>query len=202
MVGEYDPQFLISMVTRPGLGKVWLVDKKHRIIAADRSHGFRAFTKLPGAHLEKVAAAARKDAKRTSGTAVLRRSSDSAIVAAAGFSGGGAVKDLDWQVVSEQPTAWLELPEYTAQWHTMFAGLLGVTAAVACLGWLHIIVIRPLRSLADRAEALAGGDRKTVLFPQHHDEVGAVVRNLELIRQQLARPPEGTDPCSSSTRFS
>ncbi|MFF4215697.1 cache domain-containing protein [Streptomyces nondiastaticus] len=192
VVGEYDPQFLISMVTRPGLGQVWLVDDKHRIVAADRQHGFRAFSKLPGKHLDDLVTKARKD---TNGTALLHRADGgSSLAAAASFTGGGAVRDLNWQVVSEQPASWLELPEYTAQRHTMLAGLLGVTAAVACLGWLHIIVVRPLRTLADQAEALAGGDRKTVLFPQHHDEAGAVVRNLELIRQQLRtaeRPPAG-----------
>ncbi|MFF7729298.1 HAMP domain-containing protein [Streptomyces sp. NPDC008001] len=192
VVGEYDPQFLISMVTRPGLGQVWLVDDGHRIIAADRQHGFRAFSKLPGSHLNDLVTKARKD---TNGTALLHRADGgSSLAAAASFTGGGAVRDLNWQVVSEQPASWLELPEYTAQRHTMLAGLLGVTAAVACLGWLHIIVVRPLRTLAGQAEALAGGDRKTVLFPQHHDEAGAIVRNLELIRQQLRtteRPPAG-----------
>ncbi|MCF3105202.1 cache and HAMP domain-containing protein [Streptomyces roseoverticillatus] len=198
VVGEYDPQFLISMVTRPGLGQVWLVDDKHRIIAADRQHGFRAFTKLPGGHLDDLVTKARKD---TNGTALLHRAGGgSSLAAAASFTGGGAVRDLNWQVVSEQPASWLELPEYTAQRHTMLAGLLGVTAAVACLGWLHIIVIRPLRTLADQAEALAGGDRKTVLFPQHHDEAGAVVRNLELIRQHLNQRPSPTRPARPSGR--
>ncbi|MFI9201858.1 HAMP domain-containing protein [Streptomyces sp. NPDC053048] len=196
VVGEYDPQFLISLVTRPGLGQVWLIDKGHRIVAADRGHGFRAFSKLPGGHLRDLAVTAREHTRKTSGTAILHRSDGSSdIAAAAPFTGGGAVKDLGWQVVSSQPTSWLELPEYSAQRRTMLAGLLGLTAAVACLGWLYIIVIRPLHALADRAEALAGGDRRTVLFPQHHDEVGAVVRNLELIRQQLRttteRPPAG-----------
>ncbi|MFI0909001.1 cache domain-containing protein [Streptomyces abikoensis] len=189
VVGEYDPQFLVSMVTRPGLGQVWLIDKGHRIVAADRAHGFRAFTKLPSGHLDDLAVTAAKHPGKTSGTAVLHRGKGTSdLAAAAPFTGGGAVKDLGWQVVSSQPTSWLELPEYRAQRRTMLAGLLGVTAAVACLGWLHIIVIRPLLGLADQAEALAGGDRRTVLFPQHHDETGAVVRNLELIRQQLARP--------------
>ncbi|MEU7134178.1 HAMP domain-containing protein [Streptomyces sp. NPDC046261] len=189
VVGEYDPRFLISLVTRPGLGRVWLVDKGHRVIAADRGHGFRAFSELPSKHLGVLADAAREKRGKGTGTAFLHRSDGSSDIAAASpFTGGGAVRDLDWQVISSQPTAWLELPEHSAQRRTMLAGLLGVSAAVACLGWLHIVVVRPLRALADRAEALAGGDRKTVLFPQHHDEVGAVVRNLELIRQRLARP--------------
>jgi nitrogen fixation/metabolism regulation signal transduction histidine kinase len=50
---------------------------------------------------------------------------------------------------------------------------------------MHIVVARPLRALAGQAEALADGDRKTVLFPRNHDEVGAVTRSLELVRQQL-----------------
>ncbi|GHF25045.1 hypothetical protein GCM10010218_02150 [Streptomyces mashuensis] len=188
VVGEYDPQFLVSMVTRPGLGHVWLVDKGRRIVAADRAHGFRAFAPLPGRHLQDLALTTSGAGAKSSGTAVLHRSGGTPdIAAAAAFTGGGAVKDLGWQVVSSQPASWLDLPEYTAQRRTMLAGLLGVTAAVACLGWLHIVVVQPLRSLAARAEALAAGDRRTVLFPQHHDEVGAVVRNLELIRQELVR---------------
>jgi hypothetical protein len=107
------------------------------------------------------------------------------IAAAAPFSGSGAAAPLGWSVVSWQPAGPLAIPGYESQNRTILAGLLGGTAAVACLGWLHIVVARPLRTLADRAEALADGDRKTVLFPQHHDEVGAVTRSLELIRQQL-----------------
>ncbi|MFD6983619.1 HAMP domain-containing protein, partial [Streptomyces sp. NPDC059956] len=68
---------------------------------------------------------------------------------------------------------------------TVLAGLLGLTAALVCLGWLQIVVVQALRELARRAEALADGDRRTVLYPRHHDEVGAVTRSLEVIRQQL-----------------
>ncbi len=46
-------------------------------------------------------------------------------------------------------------------------------------------MVRPLRDLALRAEALADGDRRTVVYPTHHDEVGAVTRSLEVIRLQL-----------------
>ncbi len=107
------------------------------------------------------------------------------IAAAAPFVGGGAAKSLGWTVVSWQPASGLAIPEYSLQNRTVLAGLLGLTAAAACLGWLHIVVVRPLRELARQSEALADGDRRTVLYPRHHDEVGAVVRSLELLRQQL-----------------
>ncbi|WP_129768014.1 hypothetical protein, partial [Streptomyces sp. L-9-10] len=45
-------------------------------------------------------------------------------------------------------------------------------------------------------ETLADGDRRTVLYPRHHDEVGAIARSLELLRQQLQeqRRREGAPP--------
>lgn len=186
VVGEFAPQFLVTLVTRPGLGRIHLVDEERRIVAADGRKGFRAFSPLPGAGLNELAGDA-AEAHRPK--ARLLRGDGTVIAAAAPFTGGGAAKGLDWQVVSAQPAAWTTLPEYVVQRRTMLAGLLGVAAATACLGWLHIVVVRPLRALAARAEALAGGDRRTVLFPQHHDEVGAVVRNLELLRQQAVGEP-------------
>ena len=47
-------------------------------------------------------------------------------------------------------------------------------------------MIRPLRAVAALIEKLAGGDRRTVLHPVNHDEIGSVTRSLELIRQALA----------------
>jgi len=68
----------------------------------------------------------------------------------------------------------------------MLAGILSLTLGAACLGWLYVVVIRPLRSVAVLVERLAGGDRRTVLHPVNHDEVGSVTRSLELMRQALA----------------
>jgi HAMP domain-containing protein len=127
------------------------------------------------------------------GSVVYRHHGKAQIAASAPFAGGGPAKALSWSVVSWQPVAGLDIPENRLQHRTTLAGLLGLAAAVACLGWLHIVVVRPLRELAAQAEALADGDRRTVLFPRHHDEVGAVTRSLELIRQALqpAKPPAG-----------
>ncbi|WWR50541.1 HAMP domain-containing protein [Streptomyces sp. SCSIO 30461] len=185
VVGEFRIDFLNSLLKRPGLGEVRVVDAQRRVLAGN--NGYFAFEKLPSARLEGLANGAnRKAGTSTRPSGVLFRDGDDIQIAgAAPFAGGGAAKSLGWTVVSWQPASGLKIPEYHRQNLTVLAGLLGVTAATACLGWLHIIVIRPLRALADQAEALADGDRRTVLYPRHHDEVGAVVRSLELIRQQL-----------------
>ncbi|MEU6221087.1 HAMP domain-containing protein [Streptomyces sp. NPDC047022] len=184
LVGEFRVEFLNALLTRPGLGVVRLVDDRGEIIAGNT--GFLAFRSLPDDRLKDLAAAsAERLGKKPRANGVLYRDHGVRIAAAAPFSGSGAAEPLGWSVVSWQPASPLAIPGYESQNRTVLAGLLGGTAAVACLGWLYIVVARPLRSLADRAEALADGDRKTVLFPQHHDEVGAVTRSLELIRQQL-----------------
>ncbi|MFK0296125.1 HAMP domain-containing protein [Streptomyces sp. NPDC090442] len=191
VVGELHIDFLNGLLGRPGLGEVRVVDAQGRVVGSNT--GYRAFQKLPD-HLAPL------HAKKEASAAVQRDGGHVRIAAAAPFAGGGAAKDLNWTVVSVQPASALDIPEYARQNRTVLVGLLGVTAAAACLGWLHIVVVRPLRALAGHAERLADGDRRTVLFPRHHDEVGAVTRSLELIRQQLQnqqRPREGAPRASA-----
>ncbi|MGW1915744.1 HAMP domain-containing protein [Streptomyces sp. NPDC002076] len=99
----------------------------------------------------------------------------------------GVASALGWKVASIRPAFWIGLPEYEAQRRIMLVGLLGVTTGALCLGWLYLVVVRPLREIAQRAEALAARDRRTVLYPRYRDEVGSVARSLELI--QTATPP-------------
>ncbi|MFE9887331.1 HAMP domain-containing protein [Streptomyces scopuliridis] len=196
VVGEFRVDFLNSLLKRPGLGQVRIVDAERRIVGANS--GYRAFQKLPSSRLDSlVEATGQKVGLSPRPSGVLFRDGDGIqIAAAAPFAGGGAAKSLGWTVVSWQPASALAIPEYSAQNRTVLAGLLGVTAAAACLGWLHIVVVRPLRELARQAETLADGDRRTVLYPRHHDEVGAIARSLELLRQQLheQRRREGAPP--------
>ncbi|MGW4565230.1 HAMP domain-containing protein [Streptomyces sp. NPDC004561] len=197
LVGEFRVEFLNALLNRPGLGVVRLVDGRGEVIAGNT--GFLAFQPLPDDRLKDLfEASAQRLGKKPRANGVLYRENGVRIAAAAPFSGSGAAEPLGWSVVSWQSAGRLAIPGYETQNRTVLAGLLGGTAAVACLGWLHIVVARPLRSLADRAEALADGDRKAVLFPQHHDEVGAVTRSLEIIRQQLQsrrrQEPRSTPP--------
>ncbi|MCL7380105.1 HAMP domain-containing protein [Streptomyces sp. 35G-GA-8] len=196
VVGEFRVDFLNSLLKRPGLGQVRIVDAQARTLGSN--NGYRAFQKLPSSRLDSlVEATGQKVGLSPRPSGVLFRDDDGIqIAAAAPFVGGGAAKSLGWTVVSWQPASALAIPEYSAQNRTVLAGLLGVTAAAACLGWLHIVVVRPLRELAGQAETLADGDRRTVLYPRHHDEVGAIARSLELLRQQLQeqRRREGAPP--------
>lgn len=185
VVGEFRIDFLNSLLKRPGLGEVRIVDAERRVIGGNT--GYRAFQELPSRQIDAlVEGTNQRVGLSPRPSSVLYRGGDGVqLAAAAPFVGGGAAKPLGWTVVSWRSASGLEIPEYTFQNRTVLAGLLGLTAAAACLGWLHIVVVRPLRELARQAEALADGDRRTVLYPRHHDEVGAVVRSLELIRQTL-----------------
>ncbi|MFB7265403.1 HAMP domain-containing protein [Streptomyces nojiriensis] len=196
VVGELRIDFLNALLKRPGLGEVRVVDAEHRVIGGN--NGYRAFTPLSDADLDALVSSANdksgandkgdagdKSDKGPHAKSALFRDGGVAVAAAAPMTGGGVAQPLDWTVVTWQPAKGLEIPAYTTQNRTVLAGLLGLTGAVACLGWIHIIVVRPLRDLARRAEALADGDRRTVVYPTHHDEVGAVTRSLEVIRLQL-----------------
>jgi HAMP domain-containing protein len=192
LVGEFKVQYLVGILTRPGLGSVWLVDSAHRVIAS--SKGFVAFGPISDDRLRNRVDAAH-DSRGSTGLVLGRRSP--AIAAMVPLKETrGAASALGWQVASIRPTFWIGLPEYEAQRRIMLVGLLGLTTGAFCLGWLYVVVVRPLRDVAQRAEALADGDRRTVLYPRYHDEVGSLARGLELIRQRLL--PSGA-PSTSST---
>ncbi|MFC8829595.1 HAMP domain-containing protein [Streptomyces sp. NPDC057137] len=185
VIGEFRIDFINSLLKRPGLGEIRVVDAERRVLGGNS--GYLAFEDLPSARLEELAAGTSQKTgiSARAGGVVYRDGSGVQVAGAAPFVGGGAAKSLNWMVVSWQPAAGLAIPEYNLQNRTVLAGLLGITAAAACLGWLHIVVVRPLREVAKQAEALADGDRRTVLYPRHHDEVGAIARSLELLRQQV-----------------
>ncbi|MFF5014486.1 HAMP domain-containing protein [Streptomyces sp. NPDC001165] len=186
LFGEIDVNVLNSSLSRPKLGSVWVTDGNYKVLAA--SVGYRAFQSLPDSGLTRLARAT-QGAPGTTGTAtsaVLSSSSGPSVDAAAPLAQSGPTARLGWHVVAAEPAAALQLPAVQAEQRTMLAGILALTLGVACLGWLHVVVIRPLRSVALLVERLAGGDRRTVLHPVNHDEVGSVTRSLELMRQTLA----------------
>ncbi|MFD3870349.1 HAMP domain-containing protein [Streptomyces sp. NPDC058623] len=204
VVGELHLDFVNAMLKRPGLGEVRVVDAKHRVIGAN--NGYLSLQKLPDSKLDALVTSVNEknnpDGKKDGQgrpRSTLLRDGDVSIAAAAPMAGGGVADPLNWTVVTWQAAKGLEIPAYTSQNRTVLAGLLGLTGAAACLGWLHIIVVRPLRALAERAETLANGDLRTVLYPTHHDEVGAVTRSLEVIRHQLLdqRKQDATDAGNS-----
>ncbi|MFC1228115.1 MULTISPECIES: HAMP domain-containing protein [Streptomyces] len=185
LVGEVRIEFLNSLLKRPGLGEVRVADAKGRTLAA--SNGFLAFEELPREALTDLvrAAGVQVGAGPVENGLLLRDGGNVTVAAAAPFSGGGVAADAGWTVVSWQNADRFQITAYEREDRSVLAGLLGLAAIVVCLGWVHLVVARPLRALAASAEKLADGDLKAVLYPTYHDEVGAVVRSLELIRQQL-----------------
>lgn len=206
VVGEFKVQYLTGILNRPGLGSVWLVDSAHRVIASNK--GFVAFGRVSDSRLR----AQMKDDRTTKGSAELLLGwRNPAVAAVAPFNAKlGVAGALGWKVASIKPVFWIGLPEYEAQRRIMLVGLLGLTAGALCVCWLYLVVVRPLREVAQGAEALAAGDRTTVLYPRYHDEVGSVARSLELIRQRLPRTgaspapgsPDGAPAPSTSTSVS
>ncbi|MDX3241161.1 HAMP domain-containing protein [Streptomyces sp. ME18-1-4] len=192
VVGEFKVQYLAGILNRPGLGSVWLVDSAHRVIASNR--GFVAFGRVSDGRLR----AQLKSVRKTKGSAELLLGwRDPAVAAVAPFNDKrGVASALGWSVASIRPVFWIGLPEYEAQRRIMLVGLLGVTTGALCLGWLYLVVVRPLREVTEGAEALAAGDRRTVLYPRYHDEVGSLARSLELIRQRLPRADASPAPGS------
>lgn len=185
LVGEVRVEFLNSLLNRPGLGEVRVVDAKELTIAA--SDGFLAFEELPRDSLTDLvrAGSVRVGAGPVANGLLIREGREVTVAAAAPFSGGGVASDIGWTVVSWQNAKSFEIAPYQLEDRSVLAGMLGLAAIVVCLGWVHLVVARPLRTLAASAEKLADGDLKTVLYPRYQDEVGAVVRSLELLRQQL-----------------
>ncbi|UQA97189.1 HAMP domain-containing protein [Streptomyces halobius] len=195
VVAEIGVNALDTLVAREGLGSVWLTDERHRVLAA--SVGFEAFQPLPSRGLARLVARteAAPGGVGSPASAVLHAGTapggGPSVAAAAPLARTGPVAGLGLRVVSAEPAAALKLAAYQLQARTVLAGLLALSVGVACLGWLHIVVVRPLRAVTRYAERLAGGDRRTVLYPVHHDECGSVTRSLELLRQALAERDRG-----------
>ncbi|MCX4985720.1 HAMP domain-containing protein [Streptomyces sp. NBC_00572] len=183
LVGEIRVEFLNSLLARPGLGEVRVVDSDGLTIAAGK--GFLAFETLPTELTDLVrAAGVPVGAGPVENALLIREGNGVTVAAAAPFSGGGVTADIGWTVVSRQDAERFQIAPYEREDRSVLAGMLGLAAIIVCLGWVHLVIVRPLRALAAGAERLADGDLKTVLYPRYQDEVGAVVRSLELLRQQ------------------
>ncbi|MEV4428964.1 HAMP domain-containing protein [Streptomyces sp. NPDC049602] len=184
LVGEIRVEFLDSLLARPGLGDVRVVDSAGLTIAA--GNGFLAFEELPEGPVTDLVRAAgmRVGAGPVENGLLIREGNGVTVAAAAPFSGGGVTADIGWTVVSRQDASRFQIAPYEREDRSVLAGMLGLAAIIFCLGWIYLVVVRPLRALAVSAEQLVDGDLKTVLYPRYQDEVGAVVRSLELLRQQ------------------
>ncbi len=177
LVGEFDLDHIGRLLGRAP-GSVQLVDKDLRTIAA--TGGFVAFADL-GAELRDSAVTAGKGdpvARTQDGT------DGRAVVVSAPLRGGVSGK-LGWTVVAEQPVTDLALPGSELRRNAIVAALVAALLALLLFGWQYLLLIRPLRRVAAAADEISAGRYRSVIYPQHQDQIGTVASCLEICRQAL-----------------
>ncbi|TDV56581.1 cache domain-containing protein [Actinophytocola oryzae] len=177
LVGEFDLDHIGRLLARAP-GSVQLVDNGLRTIAS--TGGFIAFADL-GAELRDSAIEAGKGdpvARTQEGTG------SRAVVVSARLRGGVSGK-LGWTVVAEQPVTDLALPDNELRRNAMVAALVAALLALLLFGWQYLLVIRPLRRVAEAADEIVAGRHGSVIYPQHQDQIGTIASCLEICRQAM-----------------
>ncbi|HEU5428626.1 MAG TPA: HAMP domain-containing protein [Actinocrinis sp.] len=171
VIAEFDSRYLISSIGRSGLGTVYLADSARRILAATGS--FTAFDPLPAGP---DAALSAKSGSADSGSMLIEASTVHA------GSGRGR---LTLSVTTVRSTDTLDLPGTELRHRAQLLGMLGVTGAVLLGGWIWLMLLMPLRLVAAEARRFAAGDHDTPILARRQDEIGAIARSLDLLRQAM-----------------
>ncbi|HEX6358976.1 cache domain-containing protein [Actinophytocola sp.] len=177
LVGEFDLDHIARLLSRAP-GSVRLVDNGLRTIAA--TDGFIAFADLSVELRDNAirSGAGRPVARAQDGTA------GRAVVVSAPLR-GGASGALGWKVVAEQPVTDLALPGNELRQGAMVTALVAALLALLLFGWQYLLLIRPLRRVAEAADEIVAGRYKSVVYPQHQDQIGTIASCLEICRQAM-----------------
>ncbi|GAA5105933.1 hypothetical protein GCM10025762_09590 [Haloechinothrix salitolerans] len=183
LVAEFDVSYLLHLV-RERHGHVRLVDAGERVIAD--TDGFIAFERVTNDGVESLLAevAGSPVAAGVYGTGI-----DAEIIAVAPIADGGAA-ELGWRAVAQKPIVELALPAIEQRRAALTIALLVALVAVIIGGWHFFVFVRPLQELGASAETMLRSPRDIVLYPQRHDEIGAVAVCLEVCRRALLRGPD------------
>ncbi|WP_116042501.1 HAMP domain-containing protein [Amycolatopsis palatopharyngis] len=187
LVGEYDVTRIAALM-RIESGRTRLVDDGGRTIAD--TEGFLAFEQLPDGPL-------RNSAESAISGEPARTATETALIAALPVATDGSVADLGWALIAEQPLGSLLAAENRVSDGALVASLLTAVVALMMFGWHHLMLVRPLRRVAESVEALAAGDTRTVIYPQRHDAIGTIACCVEVCRQAMQ---EGLGKLGSSRR--
>lgn len=177
LVGEFDLDHIARLLGRAP-GSVQLVDGGLRTIAA--TDGFIAFADLSEELRDSAIEAG-------SGRAVARTQDGTngrAVIVSAPLR-GGASGALGWKVVAEQPVTDLALPGSELRRNAMVVALVAALLALLLFGWQYLLLIRPLRRVAAAADEIVAGRYKSVIYPQHQDQIGTIASCLEICRQAM-----------------
>jgi HAMP domain-containing protein len=178
----------MAALLQPAGGRVRVVDEGNRTIAD--TEGYLAFEELTDSALLRNVATALAGK-------VARETTDSALIAAQALAAKGSAAALHWVVVAERPVSTLGVPDNTVRQGARVASLLAAVTALLLFGWHHLMVLRPLRRVADAAERVAKGDISAVVYPQRQDEIGTIASCVEICRQALG---EGTERLGEARR--
>lgn len=177
LVGEFDLDHIARLLGRAP-GSVQLVDNGLRTIAA--TDGFIAFADLSEELRDSAIESGRGEpvARTQDGTA------GRAVIVSARLRGGVSGR-LGWTVVAEQPVTDLALPGNELRRNTIVAALVAALLALLLFGWQYLLLIRPLRRVAAAADEIAAGRYRSVIYPQHQDQIGTIASCLEICRQAM-----------------
>lgn len=194
LVGEYDIPRMASVLDPAG-GRVRVVDEGRRTIAD--TQGYLAFSELTDSVLVRniVAAQSGKEARESTG---------SALVVAGLLDDEGSVAELKWVVVADQPISSLGVADNTVRSGARVAALLVAVVALMSFAWHLLVVVLPLRRVAESAVPIAKGvGMGAVVYPQRQDEIGTIASCVEICRQALtdgkARLGEVRRPTGAAT---
>lgn len=177
LIAEFDTKALSGISSQ---FPVRLLDREHRVLAD--TGGFIAFEQANAEEAE-MAAAVRKQNRPTA--AVRDVDSEGQVLAAAPVAGNKYADSLGWSIVSDKPVRDLNLPANEQRRAALTIALLAALVALGTGGWHYFVHIHQLRQLRRDSEEVLADPENTVVFPQRHDEIGAVATCLETCRQAM-----------------
>ena len=159
-----------------------IVDSELRIILDGQ--GYRAFATLADPSLRDAAAAASHDVATAQMSAV---DNDTSTLAALPIGDRGSVAGLRWVILGNQQVGVAAFQDNPVARTVLVAVGLAAAAGVIVLVWTWLVVIRPLRRVADIAGALSASNTSDTAAAgaERFDEIGAIVAGLNRCRAQF-----------------
>jgi HAMP domain-containing protein len=192
VIAEFGVRYLSGLLRRAE-GRVRVVDGDLRTILD--TGGYVPFRVPAAAPVRKAAT----DALGNNAGARVGTSQGSTMLLAGTTVGGEEdLPDVRWAVVSERSLATFRLPQNDLNRGTWLVAFLALVVAVLLFAWYRLVVIRPLRQMAEATERLADGDVRDTVCPVRHDEIGAIAVCLDIVRQTMA---EGTTRLAGAARL-
>ncbi|MDQ3152151.1 MAG: hypothetical protein M3R63_10675 [Actinomycetota bacterium] len=185
LVAEFNVSSLRALLQTPG-AHLRIVDSGLRIILDGQ--GYRAFATLTDPSLRDSAAAALHDVATVQMSPV---NNDTSALAALPIGDRGPAAGLRWVILGDQQVGVAAFQDNPVARTVLVAVGLAAAAGVIVLVWTWLVVIRPLRRVADVAVALSASNTSDTAATgaERFDEIGAIVTGLNRCRAQFHSQP-------------